>query len=226
MSNYRQQTSRDSDDLEETLYVYGGVSNERPYRPRSTASDTIPFADSDVDTKYVNGRTQENVDTSCRHSLQASVERSSLMSSTLDSEDSTSLNNLLDALDGLENSESDDEIRRPLVLPTIVVDDGEFQQEVTDVVGELPDRSILKPSSQSEVIVRQSALKCAEITSSPVKCVAIVDSRRPTKDDIKGVPENKESRASNIVQATGKASKSTHFKVSTMVFIFVILMQI
>ncbi|XP_046658641.1 uncharacterized protein LOC124352944 [Homalodisca vitripennis] len=170
MSEYRQQTSRDSDDLEET-FVYSGTEPPRPqpraYRPRSSTSDTIPFADAEVvapQGRFSNGNTKED-----------SLERRRVLkylippppppppptsvpppprnntSTTLESEDSTSLNNILDALDDLEQPDDSDEDLLSSMATTGSIDDSE---DDLDVLTDLPVSVGKWSAIKSEVSMR------------------------------------------------------------------------
>lgn len=142
MTEYRQQKSRESDDLEET-FEYGPIPKRpqpRPraaYRPRSYASDSIPFADAEV--TFSNSGT-----------LGDSLDRRRLPKyhippppppppprTSLETEDSTSLNNILDALQDLEDSDSD---RRSSMATTGSMEESEDEM---DVLTDLPDKCVV-----------------------------------------------------------------------------------
>lgn len=142
MTEYRQQKSRESDDLEET-FEYGPVPRRpqpRPraaFRPRSYASDSIPFADAEV--AFSNGGSRGD-----------SLDRRRMPKyhippppppppprTSLESEDSTSLNNILDALQDLGDSQDSDSDRRSSMATTGSMEESEDEM---DVLTELPDK--------------------------------------------------------------------------------------
>lgn len=142
MTEYRQQKSRESDDLEET-FEYGPIPRRpqpRPraaYRPRSYASDSIPFADAEV--TFSNGGSRGD-----------SLDRRRLPKyhippppppppprTSLETEDSTSLNNILDALQDLGDSQDSDSDRRSSMATTGSMEESEDEM---DVLTELPDK--------------------------------------------------------------------------------------
>lgn len=117
-----------------------GVVPRRPFRPRSSTSDTIPFADADSPTSYHKSSSLTRPQ-SCRFPLplppppptpplaQFTNETTHF---SIDTEDTTSLNNILDALDDLDD----------------VSDDSSSEEETEDdILSPLPVFSSLKKSA-------------------------------------------------------------------------------
>lgn len=130
MSEYLQQRSRDSDDHEET-FLYG-PSPPRPlpraYRPRSCTSETIPFADAEF---FSNGSAKHSsLDRRRDFTFHVPPPPPPPPSLTIASEDATSLNNILDAFDDLEQAQDSDSM-----ATTGSLDDSEDEM---DILTELP----------------------------------------------------------------------------------------
>ncbi|XP_075223851.1 uncharacterized protein LOC142325706 [Lycorma delicatula] len=99
----------------------------RPYRPRSSTSDTIPYADADSPVSTNHKSASLSRPQSCRLPLPPPPPPPPILTVssnfTIDTEDTTSLNNILDALEDLDDasdsesssdSEKDDDILSPL----------------------------------------------------------------------------------------------------------------
>lgn len=135
MSEFRQQKSRDSDELEET-FVYGPIPRRpqpRPraaYRPRSYASDTIPFVDAEVTITRGDSLDRRRLP---KYNIPPPPPPPPPRTS-LETEDSTSLNNILDALHDLDDSDSDRRSSRATTGST------EESEDELDVLTALPDK--------------------------------------------------------------------------------------